>query len=153
MTQKAKLEEIIQINTNDNDNTTHDLNDLAGSHYIHKFRSMIGKLLFECRMTHPFMLRISSQMATKVDKLLKHHTKDLRALVKYYTQVASPIYKSNTPFSLDIYCDASTGNKGDNHGRDGFIFFCRSGDIVLPISWKYRKLRRVSRSTLTAEIL
>ena len=41
----------------------------------------------------------------------------------------------------------------DDHGRGGYIIFRRNGDITHPIFWLSRKLRRVARSSTTAEIL
>ncbi len=43
--------------------------------------------------------------------------------------------------------------KAEGGSRGGFIVFRRSGDTVHPIYWSSRKLKRVARSSSTAEIL
>ncbi len=114
-------------------------------------------MLFIGRMTQPVMLPIASQMATKIDKLLLHHLKDLDALIRYSKKyepcVSFPVSKSGEKLYLDVYSDGSMSPKGEGGARGGFVIFRRSGDIAHPIYWSSRKLRRVARSTSTAEIL
>ena len=43
--------------------------------------------------------------------------------------------------------------KEDNHPRGGYIIFPRNGDNNHPIFWSSRRLRRIARSSTTAEIL
>lgn len=99
----------------------------------------------------------ASHMATKTSKLMAHHLKYLIALVKV-NKKHTPTLLFNTvkkpgDFSLEVYSDAAMSNKNDNDGRFGFIIFRRHGDFVHPIYWNARKLRRVARSSITAEIL
>lgn len=49
--------------------------------------------------------------------------------------------------------DGATAVANETKGRSGHIIFHRQGDIVHPIQWSARKLRRVARSSATAEIL
>ena len=44
-------------------------------------------------------------------------------------------------------------SKDGNEAREGFIIIRRSGDIIHPNCWTSRKLRRVERSSATAELL
>jgi len=45
------------------------------------------------------------------------------------------------------------GSKKEAVARSGYIIFRRCNDIVHPIYWNSRRLRRVARSSATAEIL
>lgn len=54
---------------------------------------------------------------------------------------------------LDIMSDAAMDKAQEEKGRSGYIISRRHGDISYPINWSARKLRRVARSSTTAEIL
>jgi len=45
------------------------------------------------------------------------------------------------------------GNKKDHIARSGYIIFRRTSEMVHPIFWSSRRLKRVARSSATAEIL
>ena len=65
---------------------------------ITEFKSVIGLMLFVGRLTHPILLRTASHMATKTNKLLFHHLKDLYALAKYAKKYKSKITFKNPNF-------------------------------------------------------
>jgi len=131
-------------------------NDLATPKEITSYKSAIGKLLFIGRITQPIFLRIASHMATKTKKLLLHHLKDLEALIKYgKKQSPSVLFKSTnqSKYSIEVNSDASMARKSDENPREGFVVFRRNGDTVHPVYWCSRQLRRVARSSGTAETL
>eukprot|EP00171_Calliarthron_tuberculosum_P005283 IDg5283t1 len=132
-------------------------NKIATPNELGIYRSIIGKILFVGRMTQLLLLRMASLIATKTSKLLVHHSRDLKALLKYAKRY-EPCITFNHPangckFHLDTYTDASMAGKKENGARGEFIIFRRCGDTVHPIYWSSRKLRRVARSSSTAEIL
>ena len=58
------------------------------------------------------------------------------------------------PLQLIAYCDASYGNLPDGGSQGGHIVFLTDASMsAAPLAWRSRKLRRVCRSTLTAETL
>ncbi len=156
LTQQLKHEEI-DLTELKNLAKTHKNDDIAGPKEITAYRSIIGKMLFIGRMYQPAMLYHASHMATKIPQLFVHHLKDLASLVNNDKQHIPKLQFISTPagqkFQLEAYSDAAMSNKKCNEGRNGFIIFRRWGDIVHPIYWNARKLRRVARSSTTAEIL
>eukprot|EP00171_Calliarthron_tuberculosum_P004551 IDg4551t1 len=121
------------------------------------YRSIIGQILFVGRLSQPLMLRIASQMATKLNNLNLHHLRDLESLLKTCKERCPTLLFRSTPsvgsFSIDVYSDASQGQKKDPSPRGGFIIMRRLGDVTHAIQWSSRKLRRVARSSSTAELL
>lgn len=123
------------------------------------YRHVIGKMLYIGRMSAPIILLHASMAASKLADLRTHHLRSLATVIKrVQTQGAelhylSPPAKASEPFILDIMSDGASAAANDVKGRGGFIIFRRLGNIVHPIPWSARRLRRVSRSSATAEIL
>ena len=103
------------------------------------------------------MLFIASMMATKSSNLLPHHIKDLQARIRYAKghppEVKFETCHNKGPFMLDVIADAAMANKMQEAPREGYIIVRRYRDTVHPIFWNSRKLRRVARSSGTAETL
>jgi len=131
--------------------------ELATPQDITKFKSAIGQMLFIGRLSNPIMLYFASHMATKSSALHSHHLKQLGSIIRHIKRqphnltfkVPNPKYKSH----IDVYSDASPPSNKDLGSRGGYIIYRRFGDITHPIMWQSRKLRRVARSSSTAEIL
>jgi len=131
--------------------------EIASAKEFTLFKSVIGKMLYIGRVCYPVMLYHASHMATKINQLKKHHLKDLAAVLRHLKE-RNPVltYRSsqtNGKFTLHAFSDASAPNKKETSGRGAFLIFRRCGDIVHPIHWNSRKLRRVARSSTTAEVL
>lgn len=124
---------------------------------ITAYRSVIGRMLYIGRTTHPVMLFHASHMATKVNQLRKHHLKDLHALLKFdKREEAKILYRapsSAREFTLEAVSDASMSPITEGGGRGAYIIMRRQNDTIHPIYWSARKLRRVARSSSTAELL
>ncbi len=157
LTQCKKLQELEDRTRKSSGAHNRSGNDFATSDETTAFKSALGKMLFIGRMSQPIMLRIASQMATKINKLHLHHLKDLDALIRYSKKyepcISFPSSEAGSKFHFDVYSDASMSSKSEEGARGGFVIFRRSRDIVHPIYWSSRKLRRVARSSSTAEIL
>eukprot|EP00171_Calliarthron_tuberculosum_P001417 IDg1417t1 len=156
LTQNLKVDE---LNTDKLRTVTEGRNstELANPKELTAYKAVLGQMLFIGRMAQPVMLYHASHMATKTGRLQLHHLKDLAAIVRYTKRsIPTLLFKpspTNERFFLEVYSDAAMGGKKENGGRGGFIVFRRSGTIVHPIYWSARKLRRVARSSTTAEIL
>lgn len=157
--QDQKLDNLSRIDLNLPKSSVKNGNDIASPDELTLYRNAIGQCLFVGRMSHPVLLRISSMMATKTSSLRKHHLKDLYALIRYAIKNAPTLTFKTVPashsseFSYAVYSDGSMGTKKDDAARGGFIIFRCNGKISHPIYWHSRKLRRVARSSATAEIL
>lgn len=129
----------------------------ASPHELHAYRSVIGKMLYVGRMSQPVMLYHASHMATKVGDLKAHHLKDLRALLKFDKKHTPALCflkpSSGSKFSLEAISDAAMSPISEGGGRGAHIIIRRNGDVSHPIYWSARKLRRVARSSSTAELL
>ena len=156
LSQNSKLEEISSFNLIQGETLHRAGGEITTSSELKLYRSLIGKLLFAGRLTQPVMLRIASEMATKVNKLQVHHLRDLRAHVKFALSVATPILYNRISqagnFHIDVYSDANCP-RNFHDAREGFIIVRRCNDVVHPVYWTSRKLRRVARSSSTAELI
>lgn len=166
-TQEAKMEsseDTVPWITDDGDRSG---NIPADPKEITAFKSTVGKMLFIGRLTHPVMVRGASIMATKPCKLQLHHLKDLESELRYLkknppkllfnnfniSQESTGTSSKTSPLYLDVYTDALLYRKCGDNPREGFIIFRRYQDIVHPIYWISRKIRRAARSSATAETI
>lgn len=153
LTQVTKMDDILPPNID-----TKEKDRPAIPAELHNYRSIIGKMLFVGRLSQPIMLFHASFMASKTNRLMKHHLKELRALL-VFDKKTTPTLEFKSPsiqdnkFSLEVYTDAAVGAKNDMSGRLGYVIYRRCGDTTHPIHWGAHKLRRVARSSATAEIL
>lgn len=109
-------------------------------------------------MSQPIILYHAGHMATKVNELQTHHLKDLCALLRFdkkqtpTLRFASPPEKGQQ-FSLEAISDASMAKASEGGARGAYVIMRRLGDVTHPIHWSAKKLRRVARSSSTAELL
>lgn len=124
---------------------------------LHSYRSALGQMLYIGRMSHPLMLSHASAMATKVSDLHTDHIRLLQSHMKSDKASAPSLLFNHPPnqgdFSLEAISDASMSSASEGGGRGACVVVRRSGDIIHPIFWSSRKLRRVARSSSTAELL
>lgn len=96
-------------------------------------------------------------MASKTSKILTHHIKDLRALIKYDKQYPpQPIFKpvsKNRTFTIEVVTGASMGTKKDTTPREGYKIVRGSSDTIHPIFWNSRKLRSTNGCVVNSEDL
>lgn len=64
-----------------------------------------------------------------------------------------PVPFQSTQMFLNVISDAAMAPANEEKGRSGYLIFRRQGDVTHAIHWRFRKLRRVARSSTTAEIL
>ena len=121
------------------------------------FRSLIGYMLFLGRVSHPFLLFVCSDMAKKTQKLQKHHLKTLNSYISFIKKTKPElVYRPGCITSscvLEVYSDASLPPKGETRSRSGWLIFKRHGNVLHPISWQSRHIRRVVTSSSSAETL
>lgn len=155
MTQHAKATKIDTdiLNT---EGRKDESNQLATPNEIRDFRSVIGKRLYIGRLTNPVLLYHCSALASKVPALQFRHMKTLKTAVNQHTKSQQKVTFLAVPdgstFGLQGISDASMATTSEA-ARGGLMILRRAGDVVHPISWSARKLKRVARSSSTAELL
>jgi len=122
------------------------------------YKSMIGQLLFVGRVSYPPLQYHASHMASKTSALQVHHLRDIMAVVTHSRRTIPQLlfsseFDPSRPSELVAFSDAALCGKKEEGGRAGFIIVRMQGDIIHPISWSARKLKRVARSSSTAELL
>lgn len=111
------------------------------------------------QISHPILTLIASLMATKVASLKVCYLRDLKSQMKYVPDndpvlVLGPQnLKQNTDFGLEIYIGEVLGSKKDNTARRIYTIFRRNGDVTHLSFLCSRRLRCVSHSSSTAQIL
>lgn len=110
-------------------------------------------------MSAPLMLLHASIAATNISDLRTHHSRSLVATVKRLKSQPSKLCfissseNDSRSFILDVITDGTIVAAGETKGQVGHIIFCPLVNIVHPIHWLSRQLRRVLRSSSKAEIL
>ena len=85
--------------------------------------------------------------------------KNMKLANKVVRNVKSTSYeitfcKLQLPFHLSVYCDASYGNLPNGGSQGGqIIFLSDENGLLSPITWTSKKVRRVCRSTISAETM
>ena len=120
-----------------------------------EFRGMVGQLNWIASRTDPMIAFDVCQLSTKLSQ----------ATVADYRYASKVIQKASTgntlhfcalepPLFLLAYSDASYANLPDGGSQGGYIvFLADKKEHVSPITWSSRKLRRICRSTITAETM
>lgn len=122
---------------------------------------IVGKMLYIGTTSAPLMMYNASNAATKLLDLQRHQLRSLASVLKRIKShgailhiLSPPRTDVNLPpFTLDFISEGATTPVPKTNGREAHILFRRCGDIVHPFTWSARKLRRVSRSSATAEII
>ena len=122
----------------------------------YSYRQVVGQLNWISTQTRPDLAYDVCQLSAKLN------TPTIRDLIKANkvlkrakaTQVSLKFKKLISPLHLLSYCDASFANLPDGSSQGGMlIFMADDHGNTSPLFWSSRKLRRVCRSTLTAETM
>jgi transposase InsO family protein len=119
------------------------------------FRGMVGQLNWVASRTDPIIAFDVCQLSTKLSQAtvedyhyaIKVTKKALNGSTLHYCSLEPPVF-------LLAYSDASYANLPDGSSQGGYVvFLADKSERVSPITWTSRKLRRVCRSTITAETM
>ena len=120
-----------------------------------EFRGMVGQLNWVASRTNPIIAFDVCQLSTKLSQAtvedyhyaMKVTKKASNGSTLHYCSLESPVF-------LLAYSDASYANLPDGGSQGGYVvFLANESERVSPITWTSRKLRRVCRSTITAETM
>lgn len=123
-----------------------------------QLRSIIGKLNWVTTQTRPDLSFEVSRLASKVNKAKVHNIVEINKVVKKAKSeevvLRFPKLKNIKECKIIVYSDASFGNAeaGGSQGAH-LIFLADSEYNSAIISWSSTRMKRVVRSTLSAETL
>ena len=121
-------------------------------------RSKVGQILWIANQTRPDILFDASSLSAvfkkaKVSDLIETNKVVRRIQSENVTLKFGQLGHMNM-LRLLIYSDASLGNLPDGSSQGGYIIFLTGVEgRVAPIAWQSKRIRRVVRSTLSAETL
>lgn len=120
------------------------------------YRAICGQLNWVASQTRPDLsfevCRLSTSLnRATVDDLIQAN-KTARKWKQRSVSIKFP--EVQKPLHLVAFCDASYANLKDGSSQGGIIVFLKGKNRkVAPLAWASRKIRRVCRSTLTAETM
>ena len=120
-------------------------------------RSLVGMFNWACSVSRPDIAYYACQFSSKACNATLRDIQDMNKVVRYLK--TNPVVLRFPPFSgfseliLEVYCDAAYGNLAGGASQGGYVILVSDGVVRTPVSWSSHKLKRVSRSTLTAETL
>ena len=119
------------------------------------FRGIVGQLNWITSRTNPIISFDVCQLSTKLSQAT---VGDFHYARKVIQQAIKPVTLNfvnlQAPVYLLAYCDASFANLPDGSSQGGYIIFLADAKRnVSPIAWCSKKLQRVCRSSLAAEVM
>ena len=121
-----------------------------------QMRSAVGQLNWLSSMSRPDLAFHACQMSTIINSATERDIVKLNKVIKDIK--SSPITVWFPKLSLDlglelhVYTDAAYANLHDGASQGGYIVFLTDGIRSSPLDWLSHRLKRVARSTLTAEV-
>lgn len=129
-----------------------------GSDETKKLRALIGQMNWAATQTRPDVLFECCELASKIKNAT---VSDMLVANKVLKKLQNDV-KVNIPPLNDINClkfivhsDASYANLGDGGSQGGYVI-CLSDSVtnkMSPIAWQSKRIKRVVKSTLAAEML
>ena len=122
----------------------------------HLYRSIVGQLNWLATQSRPDIAFNVCKLSAKLNQPIVQDVLDANKTLKKVNSVKVQLHykKLKPPLQLIGYCDASYANLPDGGSQGGHIVFLTDSDLnAAPLTWRSRKLRRVCRSTLTAETM
>ena len=152
MNQDDYINTLEEVKLNDSKNNDRILNKEEHKQY----RRLCGSLNWVSTQTRP---DISFDVAMITANVSAPTVKNMKLANKVVRNVKSTSYeitfcKLQLPFHLSVYCDASYGNLPNGGSQGGqIIFLSDENGLLSPITWTSKKVRRVCRSTISAETM
>ena len=119
-----------------------------------KMRSLVGQINWAVSMSRPDIAFYACLLSTIVCRATE---KDVVKLNKVISMMKNNPLTLKYPslnmdeIFLEVYTDAAYGNLHNGSSQGGYLILASDGANSTPIDWSSHKLKRVSRSTLTAE--
>ena len=120
------------------------------------YRAICGQLNWICSQSRPDVSFDICQLCTKLSSATIKDVKRASKVLKKVKQdnVFIIFRKLDPPIKLLAFCDASYGNLDNGYSQGGMIIFLSDkNNKVVPIAWSAKNIKKVCRSTLTAETM
>ena len=124
-----------------------------------KLRTLIGQLSWVGTQTRPDILFECSELASSLKDAKVEHLVKANKLLKRLQQSDSHVVVSKLQdmktWHFVTYHDASFANLDDGGSQGAYVIFLtdETNDLVVPIAWQSKRIKRVVKSTLAAETL
>ena len=124
-----------------------------------KLRTLIGQLSWVGTQTRPDILFECSELASSLKDAKVEHLVKANKLLKRLQQSDSHIVVSKLQdmktWHFVTYHDAFFANLDDGGSQGAYVIFLtdETNDLVVPIAWQSKRIKRVVKSTLAAETL
>ena len=121
-----------------------------------KLKSKAGKLLWLAGITRPDLsfrvCQISTKITTSTVQDILDVNKVIRDVKAHPSIIRIPQFQPSQ-IRILVYADSSYRNLPNNNSQGGYVILLTDGERVCPIIWRSVKIKRVVRSTLSAETL
>lgn len=123
------------------------------------YQYVVRKMFFICATSAALRPLHNVISLSKLIKPRCHHLHALDTTLKHFKtnpaalQCLAPIQNTENTFSPYIFSDGAKATAGEVRRRSGHIIFRHVGQVLHPIQWSHRKLRRESRINATSEVL
>ena len=129
-----------------------------GTDELKKLRALIGQMNWVATQTRPDVLFDCSELASKLkDATVADMFNANKVLKKLRNDVVVRIPKLDDSATLKFvaYSDSSYANLKDGGSQGGFVILLTATgcDKLSPIAWQSKRIKRVVKSTLAAEML
>lgn len=134
-------------------------NELLNEHEQTLFRQLIGQLNWAVQGSRPDMAYEMIAMSTKLKQAkvgdLVRTIKKISRIKDIQSFMTFPKMDKTKELKVIVFTDASLGNINEGTGSTGafIIWLMDSTGKCCPIAWNAKKIKRVVRSTLAAEML
>ena len=121
-----------------------------------KLRTLIGQLSWVGTQTRSDILFECSELASSLkDAKVEQANKFLKRLLQSDSHVVVSKLQDMKTWHFVKYHDASFANLDDGRSQGAYVIFLtdETNDLVVPIAWQSKRIKRVVKSTLAAETL
>ena len=152
MNQNEYINSLEEVKLADSKNNERSLDKVEHKQY----RRICGSLNWVSTQTRP---DISFDVAIITSKVTSPTVKDMKLANKVVRNLKSSSYeiefcKLQNPLHLSVYSDASYANLPNGGSQGGqIVFLSDESGLLSPITWTSKKVRRVCRSTISAETM
>lgn len=143
------LQEALIVDSKDNDR-------LLNKNEHKEYRRLCGRLNWVSTQTRPDIAFDVAMISANVNAPTMKHLKLANKVIRKVksTSVEIVFCKLQDPLHLSVYCDASYANLPNGGSQGGqIVFLSDDNGFLSPLTWTSKKLRRVCRSTISAETM
>jgi transposase InsO family protein len=145
----SSLQEAVIVDSKDNDR-------LLSKDEHKQYRRLCGRLNWISTQTRPDIAFDVAMISANVNAPTMKHLKMANKTIRKVKSTSFEIVfcKLQDPIHLFVYCDASYANLPNGGSQGGqIVFVSDENGFLSPLTWTSKKVRRVCRSTISAETM